>query len=126
MPALLDRGRTAIRDQLMTLITNVGVTSDNTAFAAAQTAIDPAGDVAANRLIKASAETIVDASTFDATMSINGDTEMTGKTIWTIAMMNGATRTDPLTRTVRTAGIGVQAGDVFTVGARVTVQDNSP
>lgn len=126
MPSLLDRGKTAIRDQLKTLITHVGVTQDNTAFGAGQTVIDPAGDVAANRLIKASAEADVDLATFDATMTINGDTEMTNKTIWTISVLNGATRADPLTRTVRTQGIGVQAGDSYTVGARVQVQDNSP
>jgi hypothetical protein len=83
--------------------------------------IDP---TAGTNLIKASAETDVDGNTVDA-MSINGDTDdASRKFINTVGVLNGALRTDILTRTVRTLGIGVQAGDVFTIGARVIVQDN--
>lgn len=124
MPALLDRGRTAIRDSLKTLISHVGVSTDNTAFAAGQTVLDPSGT--GTNAIKASTETDVDAFTFDATMTLT-DADFAGTTtLWTISAMNGATRTDPLSRTVRTAGIGVQAGDSYTIGVRVQVQDNSP
>ena len=43
----------------------------------------------------------------------------------TIGALNGATAADVLTRTIRTGVIGVQAGDLFTIGVRVQVQDNS-
>lgn len=126
MPAaIVTQGKTSIRDALKTLITHVGVSEDSTAFSAAHTTIDPAGDVAASRLIKASTEVDVDASTFDATMTITGSTEFTGKTIRTVSILGGATRADILTRTVRSGPIGVQAGDVFTIGVRVAVEDNS-
>lgn len=125
MPAILNQGKTAIRDSLKTLVTNVGVATDQTAFAATQTELDPANGGAANLLIKASTAADVDTSTFDATMTINGDTEFTGKTIWTIGVLNGPLRTNALTRSVRSQGIGVQAGDSFTIGVRVTVEDNS-
>lgn len=126
MAALLTQGRTAIRDSLKTLISHVGIATDQTAFSAAQTALDPANGGSGNYLIKASTEANVDGDTFDATMTVNGDTEFTGKTIWTIGVLNGSTRTDALSRTVRSQGIGVQAGDSYTVGVRVKVEDNSP
>lgn len=126
MAAILDQGKTAIRDSLKTLISHIGVATDTTAFSGAQTALDPANGGAGNYLIKASTEADVDANTFDATISINGDTEMTGKAIATIGAMNGSARTNALTRTVRSQTIGVQAGDSYTIGVRVQVQDNSP
>lgn len=121
--ALLTQGRTAIRNSLKTLITHVAVSTDSTAFAVGQTAINPSG--AGTNLIKASTETDVDADTFDATMTIDGSTEFTGQTIRTISVMSGATRTDALSRTVRATGIGVEAGDLFTIGVRVRVSDQS-
>ncbi len=126
MPAILARGRTAMRDALKTLISHVGVSTDTTAFADGQTVIDPSGT--ATTVIKASTETDVDGNTFDATTTINGDTDtaLQGKFINTIGVLNGSTRADVLTRTVRTVGIGVQAGDVYNVGIRAAVQDNSP
>lgn len=132
MPALLNQGRTFMRDALRgvagNFVTHVGVTQDATAFAVGQTVIDPAGDVVANRLIKAATFTVVDFQTLDATMSITGDTEFTGKVINTISLLKGATRTDPFSRSVRGTGlgIGVQAGDNFTVGNRLVVEDNTP
>lgn len=130
MGAILDQGKTAIRDALKTLVTHVGVAVDSTAFNGTQTVIDPAGDVSADRLIKASSEANVDASTFDATITIDGTTELTNKSIHTISLMNGSVRTAALTRTVRQAvgpdlGIGVIAGDSHTVGVRCQTQDNS-
>jgi hypothetical protein len=84
------------------------------AFADGQTVIDP---TAGTNLIKAAPRPMSTATPSDATMSINGDTEFTGQNIRTIGVLNGALRTDILTRTVRTLGIGVQAGDVYTIGS---------
>lgn len=121
--ALLTQGKTAIRDSLKTLVTHVGVSTDSTAFAVGQTRIDPTGS--GTNLIKASTETDVDGDTFDATISINGTTEFTGSTIRTIAIQNGSAATNALSRSVRSVGIGVESGDVFTVGVRVRVSDQS-
>ncbi len=124
MPAaILDQGRTAIRDSLKTLVTHIGLSTDSTAFNATQTALDPTGS--GTNLIKASTEVDVSASSFDATISVNGTTELTGQTIRTIAAMNGSARTNALTRSVRGAGIGVEAGDVFTIGLRFAISDAS-
>ena len=124
MPAaILDVGKTAIRDSLKTLITHIGLSTDSTAFSASQTALDPSGS--GTNLIKASTETDVSASSFDATITVNGTTELTGSTIRTIGAMNGSARTNVLTRSVRGAGIGVESGDMFTIGLRVSVSDAS-
>lgn len=123
--AILQQGATDIRNSLKSLVTHVGVATDQTAFADTQTALDPANGGAANYLIKAATKVDVDYRTFDATISIDGTTEFTGKTIWTIGPLKGATRTDAIARTVRTAGIGVQSGDSYTIGVRVQTQDNS-
>lgn len=124
MPAaILNQGRTAIRDSLKTLITHVGVSTDSTAFAATQTALNPSGS--GTNLIKTSTETDVDLSTFDATMTIDGTTEFTGLVINTIGVLSGSAASNALTRSVRSVGIGVQAGDTFTIGLRVAVADNS-
>lgn len=125
MPAYLSQGLTDLRNQVKALVTHVGVTTDNTAFSAAQTALDPANVGAANVLIKAATKADVDFQTFDATIAINGDTEFTNKTIWTIGSLKGATRVDALNRIVRSQGIGVQAGDSFTIGVRHKQEDNS-
>jgi hypothetical protein len=125
MPALLNQGLTDIRDAISSRVTHVGVATDQTAFAATQTALDPANAGAANLLIKAATDANVDFQTFDATISIDGTTEFTGKTIWTIGILDGSTRTDAMSRTVRSQGIGVQAGDTFTIGVRVKVEDNT-
>ncbi len=124
-PALLNQGITDIRDVIATRVTHVGVATDTTAFAATQTALDPANGGAANLLIKASTSANVDFQTVDETMTINGDTEFTGKTIMTIGILDGSARTDAMSRTVRSQGIGVQAGDTFTIGVRIQVTDAS-
>lgn len=125
MPAIHQAGRTAIRDAYSALVSHVGVATDQTAFADNQTELDPANAGASERLIKAATIANVDGDTFDASITIDGTTEFTNQTIWTIGNMDGATRTDNLTRTVRTQGIGVQAGDTFTVGTRNTVSDQT-
>lgn len=123
MPAILAQGRTAIRDSLKTLTTHIGLSTDTTAFADGQTTLSPGGG---SELIKAATEANVDGNTFDAQISVDGDSEFTNNTIWTIGLMDGATAADALSRTVRTQGIGVQAGDSFTIGVRVTVTDETP
>lgn len=123
--AILTQGLTVIRDALKTTLTNIGVATDATAFVVSQTALDPANAGAANLLIKTATNTNVDTQTYDATMTIDGTTEMTGKTIFTIGILNGALRTNAVSRSVRTQGIGVQTGDSFTIGIRVKTQDDS-
>lgn len=123
--AILTRGKTAIRDNLKELVTHLGVSTDQTAFDIAQVALDPANVGAANNHIEAVTELDVDAITTDYSIEINGATEFTGKTIWTMSLMNGITRTDPLSRRVRTVGVGIQSDDVTTVTIRATVEDNS-
>lgn len=124
MPAaILNQGISDIRDAIATKVTHVGISTDSTAFSATQAALDPAA--AGTNLIKASSATNVDFQTVDETMTIDGTTEFTGLTIRTIGALKGATRTDVMTRTVRTAGIGVQAGDTFTIGVRLKVTDQS-
>lgn len=124
--AILDQGKTNIRDAIRGLagnaVSHVGVSTATDAFAANQTAIDP---TAGTNLIKAATFTVVAFDTLDCTISISGTTEFTNSTIRTISILKGATRTDVISRSVRTAGIGVQAGDTFTIGVRYQVADNS-
>lgn len=120
--ALLTQGLTALRDALKATVTNVGISTDGTAFAVGQTAINPSGT--GTNLIKAATNTNVDSATFDATMTINGSSEFTGSTFQTVSLLNGSLASNAISRTLR-SGVGVQAGDSFTVGIRVTVQDNS-
>lgn len=124
MPAILTQGKTAIRDQLAALITHVGLSTDTTAFAAGQTTLSPAGG-SPTVLIKTPTETVVDAATIDYSIAVNGDSEFTGATIFTIGLMQGASPSQVLSRSVRSQGIGVQAGDSFDVGIRLTVEDNT-
>lgn len=152
MPAaIVDNGKTAIRDRLKPntglpttgLVTHVAVSDDTTAFATGQNTVNPAvGTTSTHAETATNAD--VDASTFDATITITGSTEFTGKVINTIALTKGvaarsastgthtgapltAGTTDLLSRSVRSAGlgIGVQSGDTLVIGARVQVQDNS-
>lgn len=126
MPAILNQGETVVRDAVKGVVSHVGVATDATAFSAAQTVLDPAGGGAANRLIKAAAKVDVDFQTEDYTMTIDGTTEMTNKTIFTVGVLNGPATANALTRSVRTQGIGVQAGDAFTIGVRLKHEDNTP
>jgi len=121
--AILNQGKLAIRNALKTLITHGGVTTDSTAFSLTQTALNPSGS--GTNLIKAATNTDVDNNTFDSQISIDGTTEFTGLSIATIGALNGAAASNVLTRVVRTGTIGVQSGDLFTIGSRVQVQDNS-
>lgn len=126
MPAaILTQGLTSIRTNLATLLANVGVSTNQAAFSAADTLLNP-GATGTN-LIKTSTNTVVDTVTFDSTMTITGASEFTGLVINTIGSLTGATAATCVSRTVRGAGlgIGVQSGDVFTVGVRWTVSDQS-
>lgn len=125
MPAILNQGETVVRNAVKGVVSHVGVATDATAFNAAQTVLDPAGGGAANRLIKAAVKTDVDFQTEDYTITVDGTTEMTGKTIFTIGVLSGATTETAMTRSVRTQGIGVQAGDSFTIGVRLKHEDNT-
>lgn len=126
MPAaILNQGQTVIRDAVKAVTSHVGVATDQTAFSATQTELDPANAGAGERLIKAATKVDVDFQTEDYTITIDGDSEFTGLQIWTIGILDGATRADVMTRTVRSLSIGVQAGDTFTVGVRLTHEDNS-
>lgn len=119
---ILNQGVTAIRDAIATKVSHVGISTASDAFSASQTAIDP---TAGTNLIKASIEANVDFQTVDCTMTVTGATEFTGLTIRTTAILSGSTRTDAMSRTVRSVGIGVLSGDVFTIGVRVKVTDQS-
>lgn len=127
--AILDIGKTIIRDALRNVagnfITHVGVSSDSTAFAANQTALDPGG--AGTNLIKAATFTVVAFDTLDVTITMDAavDTGFVGNSVRTIGLMKGNTRTDVISRSVRSLGIGFQTGDVYTIGVRYQVQDNS-
>lgn len=122
MPAaLLTQGRTAIRDALKTLVSHVGIATDSTAFAAGQTTLNPSG--AGTNIIKPSTEVDVDASTFDASISVSS-ADGTGL-FRTVGVLNGAAAANALSRSVRTNGIGIDAGDSYTIAVRAAVQDNS-
>ena len=95
--------------------------------AGTQVVVNPSGT--GTVLTKAATKTDVDASTFDVTATINGTTEFTNAQIATVAVAKGTATTgagrDTLSRSVRSQTIGVQAGDAYTRGVRVAVQDNS-
>lgn len=115
--AILDKTRTDVRDLVKGLVTHVGLSTDSTAFAAGQTVLNPGGGT---NLIKTATKSNFDAFTFDATITVNGDTEFTGLVINTVGACKGGAAGDAMTRSVRGAGlgIGVQAGDNFTIGPR--------
>ena len=123
--AILTQGISHIRDAIAAKFTHVGVATDTTAFSISQTAIDPANAGGANFLVKARSTSNVNALTVDLTMTITGATEFTGKNIYTVGVLVGTARTDAGSRSVRAQPIGVQSGDVFTVGVRIAVSDVS-
>lgn len=144
MPAaLLQQGSTSIRDALKTLITHVCVSDDTTAFADTQTGINP-NATGTSTHVEAATDADVDYRTFDSSITITGASEFTGKVINSIGVAKGSAirsatgsggshtgggtvGTDTISRSVRSAGlgIGVQSGDSFTLAVRVQTQDNS-
>ena len=118
--AIVNQGKTAIRDALKTLVTHVGISTDSTAFAASQTSLSPGGGT---NIIKACTEADVGTDGFDASATI---TSADGTGVFrTVGILDGAAATDVISRSVRTNGIGIDAGDSYTITVRVTVQDNS-
>jgi len=139
--AILNQGKTAIRDSLKILITHVCVSDDNSVFDVTQTGINPAA-AATSTHVEAATDTDVDGNTFDSTITIDGSTEFTDKYIYAIGVAKGlgiraatgsggvhtgggVVGTDTLTRSVRNLGIGIESTDLMTVGVRTEVQDNS-
>lgn len=126
MPAAIYTvGRTAIRNLLKTGFSpSIGVSDDQADFAAGQTSVNPTGG-ATTALVKTATITDVDANTYDATITINGTTEMTDKNIYSISACTSNSSAAAQSRTVRTNPIGVQTGDLFTLGLRIGNADNS-
>lgn len=118
--AWLTQGLTDARDQIKTLVTHLILNDDATAFAAGQTTADPGGSTL--RIAKTVTEADVDTVTTDFTCAVNGGTDGTG-TINSICLAKGSLDGDVVTRYVRTNGIGLEAGDVFTIGLRNSVAD---
>lgn len=130
--ALLVQGKTAFQRALRgvagNVITHVGFTTASDAFNKTQTAIDPTAGTNVFKTATFADVTVLDTNdSFDATATVDGsvDTSLVGLLIRTISLQKGNTRTDALTRSVRTAGIGVEATDVYTISVRGTFQDNS-
>ena len=123
--AIYTVGKTAIRDLLKTGFSpSIGVSDDNAAFAVGQSSVNPTGGVT-TALVKTATIADVDASTYDATISINGTTEMTGKNIYSISPCTSNAANAAKGRVVRSNPIGVQTGDLYTVGLRIATADNS-
>lgn len=123
MAAIHQQGRTDIKEFLRSLITHVGVSTDQTAFSDGDTDLSPGGGT---DLILAATQTTVDANTDDYTINVTSG-NYGGNTIYTIGAQKGATSAENLSRSVRTNGIGVEAsGDDFTVGVRFSASDQSP
>lgn len=123
--AIYTVGKTAIRDLLKTGFSpSIGLSDDNAAWAANQSSVNPTGG-ATTALVKTATIADVDASTYDATISVNGNTELTGKNIYSISACTSNAASAAKSRTVRGNPIGVQAGDLYTIGLRVAVADNS-
>lgn len=149
--AALVQGKTAIQAVIKALVSHVVISDDATAFVKTQTGINPGS----NKSTFAKAATKVDVTVtdtndaFDSIITVTGTTDFTGKVINCIGVGKGtglrqssngtgtdgggtgvatSIGTDLISRSVRAAGlgIGVQAGDIFTIGVRGVVEDNSP
>lgn len=121
--AFLNQGLTGIRDGLKTTYPQIGLATDSTAFAATQTRLNPSAAGAV--LIKAATFTDLSPTSYRGTITINGTTEFTNQTINTVGICKTTDPTTAGSRSVRTAGIGVQAGDTFTIGVEISVSDVS-
>jgi hypothetical protein len=123
--AILTQGLTTIRDALKTSFSpQIGLSDDSVAFSAAQTTLNPTGGTTVT-LIQASTHANVNATTWTSTVTVNGTTQLTGKNIYTIGACLTSAATSAQSRTVRTNPIGVQAGDLFTIGIQGAVTDQS-
>ena len=121
------RGLVTIRDLLKTgFAPSIGLSDDSAAFAVTQTTLNPTGGATVS-LVKTGTIANVNDTTFTSTISVNGTTELTGKVINTIGPCTSNVNTAAQGRVVRGAGlgIGVQAGDLYTIGLQVAAADNS-
>ena len=126
--AILTQGLTAIVSSVSSLVTYVAVSDDSTAFAVGQTVANPAAGTT-TVLALAASTTVVNATTVNKTVTITGATQFTNKNIYAICAAKGSlvtgAGTDTLTRSVRSLPIGVQTGDVFSIGVQLGVADAS-
>jgi hypothetical protein len=123
MPAIHSQGINKILVRLRGLLTHVGVSTDSTAYAIGQTRLDPSATGV--NLIASATQANVDNATDDYTITVTS-ANYGGNTIRTIGAMDGAAATNNISRSVRTNGIGVEsAGDVFNIGVRAVVTDQS-
>ena len=133
MPAaLLTQGKTAfqraLRGTSTNFVTHLGFSTASDAFNKTQTVIDPTAGTNVFKTATFADVTVLDTNdAFDATATIDGsvDTSLVGLSIRTISLQNGNVRTNALSRSVRTAGIGVESSDVYTISVRAQIQDNS-
>jgi hypothetical protein len=123
MAAIHTQGINKILVALRSLVSHVGVTTDNTSYSVGQTRLDPSG--VGTNLIAAATQADVNNSTDDYTINVTS-ANFGGNVINTIGAMSGSAATDSISRSVRTNGIGVDAaGDDFTIGVRLAVTDQS-
>lgn len=129
--AILAQGKTSIRNNLKSIFTSIGVSDDSVAFNVAQTTVNPTGG-STTALVKTATQTdqtAIDAFTTDYTITLDAsvDTTFVGKVINTISICTGNVATAAISRIVRATGLGIgfTTGDVYTVGVRAIVQDNS-
>jgi hypothetical protein len=123
--ALPTKGLGKLRDAVGAKTDHVGISTNSTAFSLSDTVINPGGT--GTNLIKTSTVVNVAGSDtdVDVTMTVAGSTEFTDLQIWTISLLDGPNAADIISRYVRTVSIGVQAGDLFDIGARVGISEKT-
>lgn len=123
--AIFTAGLTAIRNLLKTGFSpSIGLSDDSAAFAVGQTTLNPTGGATVS-LVKTATIADVTTTSYTATITVNGSTELTNKNIYTIGPCTSNVNTAAQGRYVRTNPIGVQAGDSYTIGLTISVADNS-
>jgi hypothetical protein len=124
MAAITNQGLNKSLIHMRTLLTSVGVSTDQTAFNVNDTDLSP--NAGSTDLIQTATVLNVSNAVDDYTMAVNS-ANFGNQTIFTIGAMDGTTSADNVSRSVRTNGIGVEAaGDSFIIGFRLTVSDQSP
>jgi hypothetical protein len=124
MAAITNQGLNKSLIHMRTLLTSVGVSTDQTAFSVNDTDLSP--NAGSSDLIQTATVLNVSNAVDDYTMAVNS-ANFGNQTIFTIGAMDGTTSADNVSRSVRTNGIGVEAsGDSFIIGFRLTVSDQSP
>tara|TARA_R110000850_G_scaffold91270_2_gene193828 strand:+ start:2060 stop:2434 length:375 start_codon:yes stop_codon:yes gene_type:complete len=124
MAAITNSGLNKSLIHMRTLLTHVGISTDQSVFNVNDTDLSP--NVGATDLIQTATVLNVSNAVDDYTMAVNS-ANFGGNTIYTIGAMNNSTSADNVSRSVRTNGLGVEAaGDEFIIGFRLTVSDQSP